>query len=104
MTYSWKKQEEVERFFEENELGGTTPFRLLDLVSEIGEIAKDATKTAQYGEKPEKLQVKEDELGDALFSLLAVANDLEIDIEEALEKSLEKYRERIDEKGDPGSK
>lgn len=100
----WEKQRQVEKFFEKNNLGGNTAFRLLDLVSEIGEIAKDATKSAEYGEKPENLEVKEDELGDALFSLLAVANDLDIDIEEALEQSITKYNERIQEKGDPGSK
>ena len=100
----WEKQRKVEKFFEKNSLGGNTAFRLLDLVSEIGEIAKDATKSAEYGEKTENLEVKEDELGDALFSLLAVANDLDIDIEEALEQSITKYNERIQEKGDPGSK
>lgn len=100
----WEKQRQVQIFFEENDLGGDTAFRLLDLVSEIGEIAKDATKSAEYGEKPEDLEVKEDELGDALFSLLATANELEIDIEKALEQSMNKYDDRIQEKGDPGSK
>lgn len=96
-------QEKVRNFLEKNELEGTTAFRILDLVSEVGEIASDATKTADYGLSESELEVKDDELGDALFSLLAVASDLDIDAEEALEKSLEKYRERIETSGSPGS-
>lgn len=98
-----EKQEEVERFFEEHQLEGTTPFRLLDLVSEIGEVVKDATKSAEYGLNQEDLDVKEDEIGDVLFSLFAVCNDLGIDAEDAFNEAIEKYERRIDKKGDPSS-
>jgi len=98
-----EKQEEVERFFEEHQLEGTTPFRLLDLVSEIGEVVKDATKSAEYGLNQENLDVKEDEIGDVLFSLFAVCNDLGIDAEDAFNEAIEKYERRIDKKGDPSS-
>jgi len=97
------EQDQVAEFMEEHELGGTTAFRVLDLVSEVGEVAKDATKTAEYGEKPEELEVKKDEIGDVLFSLLAVSNDLDIDAEEAFEEAMEKYERRINGGGDPGS-
>jgi len=96
-------QEKVEQFVEENNLGGTTAFRILDLASEIGEIASDATKTTDYGSNENDLKVKEDEIGDAFFSLLALASDLGIDAEEALEKSIQKYKERIENSGEPGS-
>lgn len=96
-------QEKVNEFIEENNLEGTTAFRILDLVSEVGEIASDATKTTGYGISEDELSVKEDEIGDALFSLLAVASDLGVDAESALEKSLEKYGERIESSGSPGS-
>lgn len=98
-----KEQEKVAEFIDRHELEGTKAFRILDLVAEIGEIAGDAAKSADYGLKPDDLNVKQDELGDALFSLLAVAESLEIDAGKALEESLDKYRERIEEKGDPGS-
>lgn len=98
-----KEQEKVSEFMEKHELGGTTAFRILDLVSEVGEVAKDATKTSEYGESPDDLEVKKDEIGDVLFSLLAVSNDLDIDAEEALEQAMEKYEERISDRGDPGS-
>ena len=100
----WDKQEEVRRFVESNNLEGETAYRLLDLVSEVGEVVKDATKSADYGNSKEDLEVKEDEIGDVLFSLLTVCNDLDIDPEKSLETALEKYEDRIDEKGDPSSK
>lgn len=98
-----EEQVRVAEFMEKHELGGTTAFRLLDLVSEVGEVAKDATKTSEYGESPDDLDVKKDEIGDVLFSLLAVSNDLDIDVEEAFQEAMEKYENRMDEKGDPGS-
>ena len=98
------QQEKVREFIEKNELDSTPEFRILDLVSEVGEIAKDATKSTDYGTSPEDISVKEDEIGDVLFSILAVAESLDIDSDKALDTALEKYRERIGEKGDPGSK
>jgi NTP pyrophosphatase (non-canonical NTP hydrolase) len=44
----------------------------------------DAAKSAEYGAAPEDLAVTEDELGDALFALLATAEALDIDAEAAL--------------------
>ena len=98
-----KEQEKVEEFIAENDLEGTTAFRILDLAAEIEEIASDAAKSADYGMAEEELEVKEDEIGDAIFSLLAVASDLGIDAGNALEKSLEKYSKRIEDSGNPGS-
>jgi len=99
-----KEQEKVAKFIDRQGLEGTTAFQILDLAAEVGEIAADAAKTAEYGTAADELEVKEDEIGDALFSLLAVANSLEIDAKEALDAALEKYRDRIEEKGDPGSR
>jgi NTP pyrophosphatase (non-canonical NTP hydrolase) len=98
-----EEQERVEEFIEEKELEGTTAFRILDLMAEAGEIAADAAKSAEYGMKEEELEVKRDEIGDALFSLLAVASDLGIDAEKALDEALEKYESRISDSGSPGS-
>lgn len=98
-----KEQEKIEKFIDEYDLEGTTAFRILDLAAEVGEIASDATKSADYGLEEEELEVKKDEIGDAFFSLLAVASDLGIDAGEALEKSMEKYRARIEDSGTPGS-
>lgn len=98
-----EEQNKVAEFIEKHNMDGTTEFRILDLVSEVGEVAKDATKSAGYGADLGNLSVKKDEIGDVLFSVLAVAESLDIDAEEALNIALEKYERRIDEKGDPGS-
>lgn len=97
------QQERVAQFIEENEMQAPPEFRILDFISEAGEIVKDAVKTADYGESRENLSVKEDEIGDVLFALLALSEGLDIDSEAAFEKAMEKYEERIDEKGDAGS-
>ncbi|MGA9400547.1 MAG: MazG nucleotide pyrophosphohydrolase domain-containing protein [Haladaptatus sp.] len=48
--------------------------------------------------------MKSDEIGDALFSLLAMANALDVDAGDALDEALEKYRDRIHESGSASSK
>jgi len=97
------QQEKVADFIEKHDMDGTPEFRILDLVSEIGEVAKDATKSTGYGVEPEKISVKKDEIGDVVFSVFAVAESLDIDAKEALDIAIEKYERRIDQKGDPGS-
>lgn len=99
-----RNQEKVKEFVENHEMEATPAFRIIDLVAEVGEIASDAAKSSDYGLKEEELEVKKDELGDAFFSLISLANSLEIDLEDALDHSMEKYEERINQKGDPGSK
>lgn len=84
-----EEQEHVATFIKKHNLEGTAEFRILDLASEVGEIAKEATESTEYGEFPNDLDVASDELGDALFSLLAVAESLEIDASEALDEALE---------------
>ena len=98
-----KEQDKVADFIEENDLNAKAEFRILDLVSEVGEVAKDANKSAEYGERPEDLDVKKDEIGDVFFSLLALADSLGIGVGEALDEALEKYNMRISEKGSPTS-
>ena len=97
-------QKEVEEFMEKHGMEGKTEFRIMDFVSEVGEVVGDATKSADYGFDKDNLSVKEDEIGDVIFSLFAVCNSLEINTEEALDTAMEKYERRISEKGDPGSR
>ncbi len=97
-----EEQRKVSEFIKEHGLDASPEFRVLDLVAEVGEIASDAAKSSGYGDSD--IEVEPDEIGDAMFSLLAVAEELGIDASEALERSLEKYRGRIEQKGDPGSR
>jgi NTP pyrophosphatase (non-canonical NTP hydrolase) len=97
------EQERVARFLDEHDLHGDPAYRVLDLAAEVGEVAADAAKSAEYGAAPDELDVNEDELGDALFSLLAAAEALDIDAGEALDTALAKYERRLDETGRAGS-
>ena len=91
------EQQRVAAFVKEYELQGEPAFRVLDLAAEVGEIAADATKSTDWGMEQSELNVETDEIGDALFSLLAVAESLDIDAGDALGESLAKYEKRLDE-------
>lgn len=96
-------QDRVRKFCKENKLDAPVEHRMLDLVSEIGEIAKEILKASDYGKKQAEFREEiKAELGDALFSLLVLANQLGVSMEEALDVVLEKYRKRL-EKGSAGS-
>ncbi|EMA44171.1 MazG nucleotide pyrophosphohydrolase domain-containing protein [Halococcus saccharolyticus] len=97
------EQQRVATFIEEYDLRGEPAFRVLDLAAEVGEIAADATKSTDWGTKPSDLDVETDEIGDALFSLLAVAESLDIDAGDALDESLAKYEKRIEGTGSASS-
>ncbi|WP_440772520.1 MazG nucleotide pyrophosphohydrolase domain-containing protein [Natronorubrum sp. DTA28] len=97
------QQAAVAAFVDEYDLETPPEFRLLDLVSEVGELAKDANTSTEYGVEPEELTLETDEIGDVLFATLALANSLEVDASEALEEALEKYERRMDANETPGS-
>jgi NTP pyrophosphatase (non-canonical NTP hydrolase) len=97
------EQRRVAAFLAANEMESSPEFRLLDLVSELGELAKEVNESTAYGATPEDLSVAEDELGDALFALLALADSVDADAGEALETAISKYEARIAEKGDASS-
>ena len=96
-------QARVASFVDEHDLDAPTAYRLLDAVSELGEVAKEVCTSTEYGDDPSAVDVSDDELGDALFALLAVCDVLEVDAEAALETSLAKYEERLVESGGAGS-
>lgn len=91
------EQQKVAQFIQENEMEAPPAYRLLDLVSELGEVAKDAAESTDYGDCPNDLDINSDEIGDVLFSLLALADTVEIDAGNALDEALAKYDDRITE-------
>lgn len=97
------RQQRVAAFLDAHELHAPPAYRLLDLAAEVGELAADAAKSSEYGANPEALDVKRDELGDALFCVYALAEELDVDADAAFEESLAKYEARIDDTGAPGS-
>lgn len=96
-------QKKIARFCAENKLESPVEHRLLDTLSELGEVAKEILKMTDYGRKKKRFRPEvKGELGDALYSLVTVANTLNVDLEEALELVLQKYRQRL-KKGSAGS-
>ncbi|WP_178916355.1 MazG nucleotide pyrophosphohydrolase domain-containing protein [Natronomonas gomsonensis] len=96
-------QQRVAAFLDDTELHAPAAYRLLDVVSELGEVSKEVCTSTEYGEDPSSVSVPEDELGDALFALLALCSELGVDAETALETSLSKYEGRLDDTGRAGS-
>ena len=96
-------QERIKEFCEKNELESPIKHRVLDTMSELGEVAKEVLKMSNYGRKD--LEYREElkhELGDLLYSLITIANTFDIDLEEAVNVVIEKYEKRLG-KGSAGS-
>lgn len=78
--------------------------RILDIQSELGELAKEYLKNSKYG--TQKFALSEEfrlEFGDVLYSMLSLANEADLNAEEELNKVLEKYKKRIENKNSMGS-
>ena len=70
--------------------------QVLRLMEEVGELAREVNH--KFGQKPRKSgeDVREIsyELGDILFTIICIANGLDIDLEEAFKHIMEKYDTR----------
>lgn len=97
------EQRQVAAFVQEHGLETPAAYRLLDVVSELGEVSKETLTSTAYGEDPGTARVSSDEVGDLLFAVLALAEELDIDAGDALEESLTKYEQRLEETGGAGS-
>lgn len=94
----------VGHFVQEYGLETPVPFRLLDLTSEMGELAKEALKSTKYGQKTFAPNADfEGELGDVFFALVCIANSCGINLDHALDVALEKYERRLTGADDPSS-
>ena len=88
-------QEKVQKFCDKHNLNNSPQSRLIDTVSELGEVAKELLVGSDYGKKSfqqnEKIEL---EIGDVVFSIIALSNSLDINIEDALQKVIKKYEQR----------
>lgn len=78
--------------------------RILDVQSEMGELAKEYLSPSKYG--TQNFVVTNDfklEFGDVLYSLLSLANETNISAEECLNMVLEKYKNRLNKSNNMGS-
>ena len=97
-------QKRVSQFVEKNGLEADVAHRLLDALSELGEVAKEVLKGSRYGSKRfVRTEDFEEELGDVLFSLICIANSTGVDLEAAVIAALKKYELRVAAAGSPSS-
>lgn len=99
-------QQRVRQFCRHHGLAAPPAARLLDLCSELGEMAKVWLQASAYGSQPDRRpdpQAWQAELGDTLFALLCLANESGVDAEQALDRAMARYRGRIESAGHPGS-
>jgi NTP pyrophosphatase (non-canonical NTP hydrolase) len=89
-------QKQVKQFCKENNMESPIEHKVLDTVSEMGEVAKEVLKMSDYGRKPiEYREELKSEMGDVFYSLITIANSFNIDLEEALQYVLKKYKKRL---------
>jgi NTP pyrophosphatase (non-canonical NTP hydrolase) len=97
-------QAEVARFVDAYDLEASETSRMLDVVSEVGELAKEILQGSDYGAVSVALKATWPmEMGDTLFALICLANTTEVDLEQALAQAMAKYRARLEETGGAGS-
>src|SRR5687767_527360 len=97
-------QTQVEAFVQAHGLTTSVEARMLDMVAEVGEVAKEVLKGSEYGKLPfVPPHGWTDELGDTLFTLICLANSTQVDLNAALVNVLAKYERRLGEQGDAGS-
>lgn len=97
-------QKRVLSFIHQHNLTDDGTIRYIDLVSEVGELGKELLKASSYGTLVgRKNESTVEEIGDCLFSLLALCCALDIDAETALNIALSKYQMRFEQKGAIGS-
>jgi NTP pyrophosphatase (non-canonical NTP hydrolase) len=97
-------QNQVAAFMRRHRLNHDPATHVLDLVSEVGELAKELLVATDYGRRPSQFgRDLAEELGDALYSLLALAEVCDVDADEALHGALRKYERRLAERDEAGS-
>ena len=91
-------QQQAAEFAEKQNLTHPPGVYALDLMSEVGEVAKELLLATGYGDRPftppPSLPLTL-ELGDALYSLCQLATSAGVNLDTALTLALEKYRQRL---------
>ena len=97
-------QELIKHFVKSYDLDMPLENIYVDLVSEVGELGKELNKTSNYGKEESQFdEGLELELGDIMYSLIAFANKLDIDLFSCLKKAIIQYKERYAQKGTIGN-
>jgi len=101
MDNNWQAQ--ANKFALERNLDRPASVYALDVMSELGEVAKEILLASDYGSHlPEFGPNLESELGDLLYSICMLASSSEVDLEMAFSKTLDKYDRRWRSAENPG--
>lgn len=86
-------QKKVKDFAQSNKLSSSIESKIFMLTHEVGEIAKEGLKLSHYGKvaiDPTKPTGKMAlEIGEIIYCIADMANEMNIDLEEALELALD---------------
>ena len=97
-------QEVVRNFAAQHGLCHTPETHALDLVAEVGEVAKEVLRATDYGRCPfASTSELAGELGDALYALAALGESCGVDLEHSLDEALHRYEARLRDTGRAGS-
>lgn len=95
---------ELNAFLEEYDLNMSAQNWFNDLVSELGEVAKELNRLTEYGRKDFKKDGQlVSEVGDLFYSLLGFCAEINIDLNECFKKTLARYKKRYKKTGNIGS-
>lgn len=99
-----KIHEKVSEFNAEYGVKHNPIMQVLDIVSELGELSKEFLRGTDYElgdvETTKEIEI---EIGDIFYSLISLANELDLDLEDCLSLVLEKYSRRFALNGDLSS-
>ena len=102
MVKNW--QDRAAEFSQKRNFPHSPTVYVLDVLSELGEVAKEILLATNYGSQDAAMRPElSEELGDLLFSVCQLATAAEVDLEEAFTAVLHKYETRWQEKGHTGS-
>jgi NTP pyrophosphatase (non-canonical NTP hydrolase) len=89
-------QEFVKNFSEDRNWQRPPTEVLIHLMEELGEVARNVLNMKNYGGKHDTnaKENMEEELGDVLWLLLKLSNEVKIDLEKSFEKVIEKNSEK----------
>jgi len=97
-------QQRATEFAQKHNLSHPPSVYALDLMSELGEVAKEILLVTDYGERPfQPSPDLQSELGDVLYSLCLLATSAGVNLEDAFTGTLAKYENRWQTKGHIGS-
>lgn len=88
-------QTRAAEFAQKRNLSHPPGVNALDLLSELGEVAKELLLATNYGQTlPQFRESMVSELGDTLFSLCMLTTSVGVDLDKALTQTLQKHEQR----------